>query len=55
VVICLGHMAQLMVLPSWYWLTWVDLDEEPLNGCSGAVCGYSWINGYFPKVLLGKV
>jgi len=49
VVICLGrgadlHMAQLMplslatvksrlVLPFWYWLTWVVPDKEPLNGC----------------------
>jgi len=41
------HMAQLMplpltvscssqsrlVLPSWYWLTWVVPEEGPLNGC----------------------
>ena len=41
------HMAQLMPLPLtvscfskiqiglpfWYWLTWVVLDKEPLNGC----------------------
>ena len=41
------HMAQLMplpltalasvkstlVLPFWYWLTWVILDKGPLNGC----------------------
>jgi len=49
VVICLErgaelHMAQLMplslasvksrlVLPFWYWLTWVVLDKGPLNGC----------------------
>ena len=36
-VICLErgadlHMARL-VLPVWYWLTWVVPDKGPLNGC----------------------
>jgi len=36
-VICLERGADLhmagLVLPVWYWLTWVVLDKGPLNGC----------------------
>ena len=29
----LASVKTRLVLPFWYWLTWVVLDKEPLNGC----------------------
>ena len=66
-VICLErganlHMAQLMplpltvscsrlVLPFWYWLTWVVPDKGPLNGCVGQLLFQRCTIGRIPAVL----
>jgi len=35
----LASVKSRLVLPLWYWLTWVVLDKGPLNGC---VCVLNW-------------
>jgi len=36
----LASVKSRLVLPFWYWLTWVVLDKGPLNGC---VCVYNLV------------
>jgi len=41
----LASVKSRLVLPFWYWLTWVVPEKGPLNGCV-CVCVYrTWING----------
>jgi len=35
-------LANWLVLPFWYWLTWVVPDKGPLNGCV-CVCVANWL------------
>ena len=34
----LASAKSILVLPFWYWLTWIIPDKEPLNGCCCLCC-----------------
>jgi len=40
--LCLASVKSRLVLPFWYWLTWVVPEKGPLNGCV-CVCSHGYL------------
>jgi len=47
----LATVKSRLVLPFWYWLTWVVLDKGPLNGC---VCALRSVMGNLTALALNQ-